>query len=103
MPDEAASAAAHPERPAPRYPEWIVSAGPVPEVRGSGVTSLGAAKDLVSRSVAFVWRQCGLAPEACAVDLTDHDLASATVDTNVSTRADRKFVYYSPERLKAGP
>ena len=67
MPDEAASAAAHPERPAPRYPEWIVSAGPVPEVRGSGVTSLGAAKDLVSRSVAFVWRQCGLAPEACAV------------------------------------
>ena len=42
-------------------------------------------------------------PRRARSDLTDHDLASATVDTNVSTRADRKFVNYSPERLKAGP
>ena len=95
------------ERPAARFPSWILAGAEeggydVPELHGvSAETEANAAK-LVARSQSFVWRGAAICPAFPATLQNLRQIMGQALDTNVSRREDRKFVYFSPERLERG-
>ncbi|KAL1507296.1 hypothetical protein AB1Y20_008142 [Prymnesium parvum] len=94
---------AHPHRPAPRHPAWMASGGiRVHELHGSSASTIAEAERLVSRGAAVVWRGAKLCA-AFPTAMRTLGIDDVRLDTNVSPRADRRFVYFSPERLERGP
>mmetsp|Transcript_114754 Transcript_114754/g.358890 ORF Transcript_114754/g.358890 Transcript_114754/m.358890 type:complete len:754 (-) Transcript_114754:76-2337(-) len=62
------------------------------------------AKRLVAASIPFIWRRAALVSplEAWGTAELIGALNKQKIDTNLSCRADRKFVYFSPSRLEKG-
>ena len=91
------------KRPAPRYPSWMASDGmTVHELEGSSEEVAAEAARLSAQGATIVWRRAALCPTFPA-DIGALGLDTVQLDTNVSPRADRRFVYFSPERLERGP
>ena len=105
---------AAPERPAPRHPPWILASASdggydVPEIVGDSAEAEAEASRLVSASRSFVWRKAALCPEALPAALHallhgsgSSPLSKQVLDTNVCRREDRRFMYFSPDRLAKG-
>lgn len=94
-------------RPAPRFPPWIIAGAAgggldVPELDGSGPEVDAEAARLVAASQPFVWRRAALCPPIAAAVQRLPKLGGQVLDTNVCRRADRKFVYFAPDRLERG-
>ena len=105
--DGAVSGLDRTSRPAPRFPPWILAGRAdggldVPVLEGATAEAEAEAARLTALSAPFVWRGAGLCP-AFPQALKQLDaLSSQTLDTNVARREDRKFVYFSPDRLEKG-
>ena len=89
-------------RPPPRFPSWILSGSSIAELDGPGEANEAEACRLASRSVPFVWRRSGLCDAFPSAVEQLSALRSERLDTNVAHGADRKFAYFSPERLERG-
>jgi len=95
------------DRPPARFPPFLADparrSGPrIAELRGPGAAE--EAQRLAAASRPFVWHDSGLAPaqQPWSPAQLAVLLRRQTLDTNLSSRADRKFVYFSPPRLEKG-
>mmetsp|Transcript_34097 Transcript_34097/g.89652 ORF Transcript_34097/g.89652 Transcript_34097/m.89652 type:complete len:674 (+) Transcript_34097:66-2087(+) len=94
-------------RPAPRFPNWILASAAeggldIAELDGDDDEATRRACELVARSAPFVWRRSSLGPRLVKPLQQVQALRAETLDTNVARGSDRKFAYFSPERLERG-
>ena len=91
------------QRPAARHPAWICSGGiAVHELEGATEEAAAEAVRLASEGATVIWRRARLCP-GFPPDVHALGLDSLSLDTNVSPRSDRKFVYFAPQKLERGP
>ena len=93
--------------PSPRFPAWAVASAArggldIAELDGPSDANDAEACRLSALSVPFVWRRAGLCPAFPKALQQLQALRGQTLDTNVARGADRKFAYFSPERLESG-
>merc|ERR1712232_56195 len=85
-----------------RFPSWLLASAENGGLDLPSLNGLGAACEvtrLVAESRPFVWRQGSLCPRLEEWGLAKFDSVlgrGQKFDTNVSSRLDRKFVYFSP-------
>ena len=103
----APSAALAMPRPVQRFPSWILARASnggldVTELDGVSPAVETEAARLVGAGQPVVWRRAALCPALSSVLERLGQLGGQVLDTNICKRADRKFVYFAPERLERG-